>query len=181
MSVRPSSSPAESAANPPVRNGRLKYTHVALKEMMTEAFPVDLLHIRGGPSWTDHDPYDVEAITSELSVPKERYQQMVQAMLADRFQLETHFEQRQETIYYLPLIRPCPAGRHRFSPLCRINWGSDWNPPRGPSMCSSSIALRDPSKTSPLDRLNCGCFCGSGPTSVSHARQKLRAFDGERA
>ena len=106
VSIRRSDpSSASLAANPPVRNGRLRYTHVSLYAMLTEAFPVDWLHIRGGAKWAEDEPYDVEATTSELTVPKDRYQQMVQAMLADRFQLATHFEQRQYTIYNLTLAK----------------------------------------------------------------------------
>jgi uncharacterized protein (TIGR03435 family) len=102
VSVRRSDPASASlAANPPVRNGRLKYTHVSLYAMLTEAFPVDWLHIRGGSSWAENEAYDVEAITSELSVPAARYREMVQAMLAERFHLVTHFEERQETLYHL--------------------------------------------------------------------------------
>ena len=101
VSIRRNNTSSNFAANPPLRGGRLKYTNVTLKEMLTVAYPVDLLHIRGGPGWTDGERYDVGAISSESSVSGQRYRQMVQTMLADRFQLVTHFEQQQETIYYL--------------------------------------------------------------------------------
>jgi uncharacterized protein (TIGR03435 family) len=103
VSVRRNNTSSTFAANPPLRGGRLKWANVTLSEMLTVAYPVDLLHIRGGPGWADEENYDVEAISTESSVSDQRYRQMVQAMLADRFQLTTHFEQRQETVYYLSI------------------------------------------------------------------------------
>ena len=101
VSVRRNNTSSNFAANPPLRGGRMRYTNVTLTEMLTVAYPVDLLHIRGGPRWAENERYDVEATTSESSVSDQRYRQMVQAMLAERFQLTAHFEQRKETIYYL--------------------------------------------------------------------------------
>ena len=101
VSIKRNNTSSKFAANPPLRGGRMKYTNVTLMEMVTVAYPVDLLHIRGGPRWAEDERYDVEATSSESSVSGQRYRQMVQAMLAERFQLTAHFEQRQETIYYL--------------------------------------------------------------------------------
>jgi uncharacterized protein (TIGR03435 family) len=108
VSIRRNNTSSTLAANPPLRGGRLKWTNVTLREMLTVAYPVDLLHIRGGPGWADDERYDVEAISTESSVSDQRYRQMVQAMLADRFQLTFHFEQRQETIYYLSIDKKGP-------------------------------------------------------------------------
>jgi uncharacterized protein (TIGR03435 family) len=116
VAVRRNNTSSNFAANPPLRGGRLKWTNVTLKEMLTVAYPVDLLHIRGGTGWAGEERYDVEAISSEASVSDQRYRQMVQGMLADRFQLTTHFERRQETVYFLAIdkkglrLRETPEG-----------------------------------------------------------------------
>ncbi len=101
VSIKRNTSLSGFAANPPLKGGRLKYTNVTVKEMLSVAYPVDLLHMSGGPSWLDNEHYDVEATTTEQTVSEERYREMVRAMLADRFQLAVRYETQVQQIYAL--------------------------------------------------------------------------------
>jgi uncharacterized protein (TIGR03435 family) len=68
-------------------------------------YPIDFAHIKGGPGWTsigrDGSHYDIEATTEERAVTEERYHQMLQMMLEDRFQLKFHWGTHEEPVYLL--------------------------------------------------------------------------------
>jgi uncharacterized protein (TIGR03435 family) len=57
----------------------------------------------GGPPWIDTDRFDVEAKPepSNERIPVETIQVMLQSLLVERFQLKTHFEMRELSIYNL--------------------------------------------------------------------------------
>src|SRR6185312_13644003 len=89
------------SANPPIKDGRIKFTDVTIKDILSVAYPVDFLHMFGGPAWVNNEKYDVEAVTDNVPVSTERYHQMLRTMLAERFRLALHEETRQERIYAL--------------------------------------------------------------------------------
>ena len=119
ISIKRNTSLSGFAANPPLRGGRLKYTNVTVKEMLSVAYPVDLLHMSGGPSWLDNEHYDVEATTTEQSVSEDRYREMVRSMLEDRFSLAVRYETQIQPIYALVpdkkgvKLKPAPDGADR--------------------------------------------------------------------
>ena len=104
ISIKRNVSGANPAVTPPLQHGRLRFTNVAVKDVMSLAYyPIDIRHMRGGPGWiaTSGRRYDIEAITQERVVTEERYHQMLQLMLADRFQLRVHLETHEEPVYLL--------------------------------------------------------------------------------
>jgi len=90
---------------PPLQGGRLRFTNITVKDVMSLAYyPIDPPHTKGGPAWIALDSdarYDIEATTEERVVTEERYHQMLQMMLADRFQLRVHQETTQGPVYAL--------------------------------------------------------------------------------
>lgn len=74
--------------------------------------------VLGGPSWIDHNRYEIEAkipdaLFAEMQKmpPKERGNQMdlmAQSLLADRFKLKVHFETREMPIYELVVAKGGP-------------------------------------------------------------------------
>ena len=58
----------------------------------------------GAPEWVESDRYDLEA-TASGSPNREQMMQMLQVLLADRFRLKIHPEQREETVYHLVVAR----------------------------------------------------------------------------
>jgi uncharacterized protein (TIGR03435 family) len=119
ISIKPNTTLSNFAANPPLRGGRLHYTNVTVKEMLSVAYPVDLLHMSGGPAWLDTDHYDVEATTTEQPVSEERYREMVRSVLSDRFKLAVRYETQVQPIYALvpdrkgAKLKPAPDGLDR--------------------------------------------------------------------
>ena len=105
ISVRRNVSGAINELTPPLQHGRLRFTNVTVQAVMSLAFyPLDFAHIKGTPDWTaigTGTRYDIEATTEERVVTEERYHQMLQMMLADRFQLRFHWETHHEPVYLL--------------------------------------------------------------------------------
>jgi uncharacterized protein (TIGR03435 family) len=58
----------------------------------------------GAPVWIESDRYDLEA-TASGSPNREQMMQMLQVLLADRFKLRVHTEQREETVYHLVVAK----------------------------------------------------------------------------
>ena len=105
ISIKRNVSGANNAVTPPLQHGRLRSTNVTVEDVMSLAYyPIDLMHMKGGPDWISvmtGTGYDIEATTEERVVTEERYHQMLQAMLADRFQLRVHLETHEEPVYLL--------------------------------------------------------------------------------
>jgi uncharacterized protein (TIGR03435 family) len=93
--------------------GRISVSYLTLEMLMSEAFHVQAFQISGGPGWIRKDRYDIEAkpsasSSSSMSSPpnrltplNEEQRQMLQALLADRFQLKVHREIKQGPVYLL--------------------------------------------------------------------------------
>jgi uncharacterized protein (TIGR03435 family) len=67
-------------------------------------YPLNFDHIKGLPAWTSIGSgtrYDIEATTEERVVSEESYHQMLQILMADRFQLRFHWETHEEPVYLL--------------------------------------------------------------------------------
>lgn len=101
VSIRQDRTFGKFAATPPLAGGRLRFRNLTIKDIMSLAYPVDILHMYGGPAWIGAERYDIEAVTSESAASEDRYHQMLRAMLADRFKLVVHMDARQEPVYDL--------------------------------------------------------------------------------
>jgi uncharacterized protein (TIGR03435 family) len=110
VSVKPNrSGEARSALGMPP-GGRLAATNVLLRTLIQQAFQVQDFQMAGGPGWIDSDRFDVDARAGTNVSPSPpgtigAMQLMIQALLADRFQLRTHREVREQPIYALVLAR----------------------------------------------------------------------------
>lgn len=89
-----------------------KASGVTLRQVIQEAYAAyEAGGIRGGPAWLDNDHFDIEAKLdpaeihnfAQLSLPERR--QMLQALLADRFQLQVHREQRTVPAFALKVAK----------------------------------------------------------------------------
>jgi uncharacterized protein (TIGR03435 family) len=92
--------------------------NLALRELIQFAYDMPDSQILGGPTWLDSIMFDIDAksdpaVDAELrALPTEqaRHQKqlMVQALLADRFQLKVHQETRQLPVYALVVAKDGP-------------------------------------------------------------------------
>jgi len=96
--------------------GEVRCNGCALEYLIMNALDVQQFQISGGPAWIDlvsGDQFDIEAKppesssaarstpTSPKSAPIEEQRQMLQSLLADRFQLKFHREIKEGTCYIL--------------------------------------------------------------------------------
>lgn len=100
--------------------GRVTVTNYTLKMLIHEAYAIEDYKILGGPHWTETERYNLEAkpaASSTLSKwvpanlktpPNPEMRQMLQTLLAERFQLKLHREPKKESIYALAVAKGGP-------------------------------------------------------------------------
>ena len=104
-SVKRNVSGSESASNRDQPNGSFSATNVTLKSIIARAYEVRAFQITGGPQWIDFDRFDIVGRGPE-GTPNTMRPAMLRGLLADRFQLVTHTETREQPVYLLLLARP---------------------------------------------------------------------------
>ncbi len=82
--------------------GRLNINNMPLKEMIVMAWRIQPFQISGGPAWMDSAHYDISA-KPEDAAKRTEVPLMLQALLADRFQLKFHRETKELSVYSLVL------------------------------------------------------------------------------
>jgi uncharacterized protein (TIGR03435 family) len=92
-------------------SGRLLIRGVSLKTLIEMAYHVSPWQVSGANGWMDRDRFNVEATPPQLTglnlhysvfgIEDERLRTMLQALLADRFQLSVHLESRAGPVYLL--------------------------------------------------------------------------------
>lgn len=96
---------------------------ITLKGLIQQAYELRDFQISGGPAWLDKDTYDIVAKASGLSISDDQIRQMTTSqrdglrqqfmsrlrdLLADRFQLKAHQEERELPVYALTVARNGP-------------------------------------------------------------------------
>ena len=97
---------------------RFRTVNLALRDLIQFAYGVPDSQILGGPIWLDSVMFDIDAksdpaVDAELRArpteqARHQKQLMVQALLADRFQLRVHQETRQLPVYALVVAKDGP-------------------------------------------------------------------------
>jgi uncharacterized protein (TIGR03435 family) len=94
-------------------------SNVALKNLIMTAYSLRVDQISGGPAWVNSDGYDIEAKAGHPSSPDE-LMLMLQALLADRFQLILRDEKKVQPVYVLAVDKAMPnlkPNSNRSEPL----------------------------------------------------------------
>lgn len=101
-SIKPSLDPPGSVVGIFESKGRINAKNVTLKRCVRGAYDIPEPQIVGGPKWADEDRYYIEA---KAAVPAGDHELMLmlQTLLADRFKLVLHREQRAIPGYRLVL------------------------------------------------------------------------------
>ena len=93
--------------------GRIRASKCTLLMLVLDAFGVQYFQVSGGPRWMNEDRFDIEAKPPAFSEsskanpyspkapPNEEQRQMLQSLLADRFQLRWHREAKDGPVYLL--------------------------------------------------------------------------------
>jgi uncharacterized protein (TIGR03435 family) len=106
VSIKPNTSNAPGADRQPPQGSGLNLVNVPAIALLNQAFaPIPPAQMIGLPGWTSSERWNVRA-TSSLGAPTpEQRSAMVRAMLADRFKLVAHTEQREQPVYELMAAR----------------------------------------------------------------------------
>jgi uncharacterized protein (TIGR03435 family) len=121
IATRPSFAEFEVASikpTPPDAGGRwirMQNTHEfaaknhALKTLIAAAYNLNPRAISGGPAWVDSDRYDIVAkAPNEVRPNLDEQMSMLRKLLADRFQLKFHREQKELRVYALTIAKGGP-------------------------------------------------------------------------
>lgn len=86
-----------------VMRGRQFLTRASsLEDLIAFAYNLQAKQVVGGPDWMAKDRYDIEALPDAPGVPNaEQVRVMIRKLLADRFELKFHKEQREMSAYVL--------------------------------------------------------------------------------
>jgi len=96
--------------------GRVTFTNIPARQLITAAYQLTPFQLVGGPSWLDADHFDIVArLAGEpppAAPPRPDSPQMLalRTLLADRFKLKVHKETRQLDVYNLVLLKPGATG-----------------------------------------------------------------------
>lgn len=102
-------------------NGRFSATNISLRDLIATAYgtpqPVPTARILGGPDWIASDRFDVDAVAGGPiladptfdGLPRPMFG-MLQALLAERFQLNIRRENRELPVYALVRAKPGELG-----------------------------------------------------------------------
>ncbi len=92
--------------------GRFVATATTVRTLIRIAFGTDDNRISGAASWIDNETFDIDAITAdhaEVTSPQQ-FQQVLLALLEDRFQFKFHREQREAPVYWLEVDKAGKLG-----------------------------------------------------------------------
>ncbi|HKE85062.1 MAG TPA: M56 family metallopeptidase [Vicinamibacterales bacterium] len=99
-----------------IQGGRYTATNMPLLVLIRLAYEpsprsrgLEPFEVTGGPSWLMSDRFDVNA-TAGRDVSLTEMRSMLRRLLAERFQLQAHFEKRQGYVYRMSLARPGRLG-----------------------------------------------------------------------
>jgi uncharacterized protein (TIGR03435 family) len=102
VSIKPSDDPPGSISGIFENTGRINAKNVTLRRCVRGAYNIPEHQIVGGPKWVDQDRYYIEAKAAVPASDRE-LMLMLQTLLADRFKLVLHREQRTIPGYRLVL------------------------------------------------------------------------------
>jgi uncharacterized protein (TIGR03435 family) len=108
VSIKPVKEPNPGRMNDREEGRRFSTHYTSLSDLILMAYQVDRQQVVGGPAWMRTDEYDVDAVAGEEIKYDERFQAMLQKLLADRFQLTFHREQREMSVYTLTFAKGGP-------------------------------------------------------------------------
>lgn len=80
--------------------GRIAIDNQRLRQIIRSAYGSSDLEVAGGPDWIDSDRWDIVAVGA-AGDRDAQWRLMLKSLLADRFKLVAHFEQRERPIYGL--------------------------------------------------------------------------------
>src|SRR5579863_3765245 len=91
-----------------INHGTVKIDAVPLLDIVGMAYQAQPVRMQGGPRWINSERYDIQAKTENQNATRDEIREMLQALLADRFQLAFHRETKQLPTYSLVVGKDGP-------------------------------------------------------------------------
>ena len=110
-SVKPSGPDVPGMFLQPLPGGNLRMTGATLKNLIAFAYSVREFSISGGPDWASYDRFDIDARAGKAEGTAQQIRERLKALLAERFQLVTHTESREQNVYALVVAKNGPVFR----------------------------------------------------------------------
>ena len=104
-SIKRNVSLANSSSQRNMPGGRINFTNQRLRQVISAAYGSVDIEVVGGPGWVDDDRWDIVAAPA-MPDPSAPWRDMLKTLLADRFKLRAHVEQRERPVYLLMFVRP---------------------------------------------------------------------------
>jgi uncharacterized protein (TIGR03435 family) len=92
------------------------------------------------PEWVETDRFDIEA-TAPLHATKDQYRLMMQALLAERFDLKLHFEKRELPVLAMVLAKPGKPGKRLIPHEKGQSCDEKPKPETYPKECYGALAM----------------------------------------
>jgi uncharacterized protein (TIGR03435 family) len=92
-----------------IRGRTFSTFNTSLEDLIVFAYDVHAKQILNGPDWLSKDKFDLTAVPDKEGAPSNRqWKEMLQKLLADRFQLVFHHEKRELPVYILSVAKGGP-------------------------------------------------------------------------
>jgi len=111
--IKPPENPGSFSFSMVQPGGRYIGNNMSLRLLIKTAYGVHDSQIVDGPSWMDSDHWDINAKAEgykDATTFRDTARLMVRPLLADRFKLVFHHEQRELPVYALTLVKPNEFG-----------------------------------------------------------------------
>jgi len=105
VTIKPVKDPNPNRTHDKEEGRRFSAYSMTLRELIMMAYRVDAREIAGGPAWMATDEYDIEAVADDGVQVNEHLGELLQKLMADRFQLALHREQRMLPAYALTVAK----------------------------------------------------------------------------
>jgi uncharacterized protein (TIGR03435 family) len=101
-SIKAHPGPITFSKGPLVSGASLTGTAITLLDLIADAYGLRYDQVSGGPNWLGSDHFDIVAKSAgEGPLARNQAMQMLQGLLADRFQLKAHREMKETAVYAL--------------------------------------------------------------------------------
>jgi uncharacterized protein (TIGR03435 family) len=117
-SIKPNTSGDRFESVSPVTGGKFTARNVTVAWLLKTAYHVEPFQIAGVPSWGNSERFDVLASAADGNTTPDQIREMIQKLLADRFQVTLHRENREQPIYSLVVGKNGPKLAKAKSDTC---------------------------------------------------------------
>ena len=106
--IKPVKEPSPNNMHDRTEGRRLSMRYTSLRDLMMMAYEVNPRQILGGPAWVATDEYDIDLVVADGVQVNQCEEAVLAELMADRFQLKFHREQRVMAVYVLEVAKGGP-------------------------------------------------------------------------